>query len=263
MRVERILAPNPSIYTGPGTNTYLITDAGEALILDPGPVIPSHLEAILVALAGLTPVGVIATHTHPDHAPLSNALADELDVQVYGFEPGPEFEPDVRIADGESVSVGSTELVAVYTPGHTADHLCFLHGEMLFTGDHIMEGSTVIMEDAAAYLDSLYRVRDLGVGRLEPGHGAAIDDAGRTIDEYIEHRLMRERQIVDAVRAGAASIDDIIDAVYAEVPEALRPAAAHQMKVQLDKLTGDGVVMLGAEGFEVSPESRVERKTED
>jgi glyoxylase-like metal-dependent hydrolase (beta-lactamase superfamily II) len=245
MRVERILAPNPSIYTGSGTNTYLIIDRGEALILDAGPVIPSHLEAILLALAELTPVGVVATHTHPDHAPLSNPLAGRLDVPVYGFEPGPQFEPDVRIADGETVSLGATELVAVHTPGHTADHLCFLHGETLFTGDHIMEGSTVIMEDAAAYLDSLYRVRDLGVGYLEPGHGSAIDDAGRAIDEYIEHRLMRERQIVEAVRAGAASIDDIIDAVYAEIPEALRPAAAHQLKVQLEKLEGDGIVVTG------------------
>jgi hypothetical protein len=93
-------------------------------------------------------------------------------------------------------------------------------------------------------------VRDLGVGHLEPGHGAPIDDAGRTIDEYIEHRLMRERQIVEAIRAGAATIDDIIDAVYAEVPEALRPAAAHQMKVQLDKLAGDGLVVVAGDRFE-------------
>jgi glyoxylase-like metal-dependent hydrolase (beta-lactamase superfamily II) len=124
---------------------------------------------------------------------------------------------------------------------------------VLFTGDHIMEGSTVIMEDAAAYLDSLYRVRDLGVGHLEPGHGTPIDDAGRTVDEYIEHRLMRERQIVEAIRAGAATIDDIMDTVYAEVPEALRPAAAHQMRVQLDKLAGDGAVVETDSGFVSSP----------
>jgi glyoxylase-like metal-dependent hydrolase (beta-lactamase superfamily II) len=253
MRVERVLAPNPSLYTGPGTNTYLIIDGHEALILDPGPIIPSHLEAILLAVADLTPVGVVATHTHPDHAPLANPLAAEIDVPVYGFEPGPEFEPDVRIADGETVAVGSTELVAVHTPGHTADHQCFLHDELLFTGDHIMEGSTVIMEDAAAYLDSLYRVRYLGVEHLEPGHGAAIDDAGRTIAEYIEHRLMRERQIVAAVEAGAATINDIIDTVYAEISEALRPAAAHQLEVQLEKLVGDGLVVRSAEGSISSP----------
>ena len=248
MSVERILAPNPSIYTGPGTNTYLIEDSGEVLILDPGPVIRSHLAAILVAVADMAPVGVISTHTHPDHAPLANPLARELDVPVYGFDAGPDFEPDIRVADGDTVGVGSTGIIAVHTPGHTADHLCFVLADRLFTGDHIMQGSTVVMEDAGAYLDSLYRVRDLAVTRIEPGHGAAMDDAGRVIDDYIEHRLMRERQIVDAVRSGAATINDIIDVVYAAVPEALRPAAEHQLKVQLDKLIADGAVAVGERG---------------
>jgi glyoxylase-like metal-dependent hydrolase (beta-lactamase superfamily II) len=242
MRVERILAPNPSIYTGPGTNTYLIEDMGEVLILDPGPVIGSHFEAILVAVADLTPVGVVATHTHPDHAPMSNPLAAELDVPVYGYEPGPEFEPDVRVGDADTVPFGSAGLVAVHTPGHTADHLCFRLDEVLFTGDHIMDGSSVVMEDAAAYLDSLYLVRDLGVGRLEPGHGGAIDDAGQAIDDYIAHRLERERQITDAVRTGASTIDDLVDAVYADIPETLRRAAAYQVKVQLRKLVAEGAV---------------------
>ena len=251
MSVERILAPNPSIYTGPGTNTYLLEDSGFALILDPGPVIKSHREAILLAVADLTAVGVVATHTHPDHAPLSNPLARELDVPVYGYEAGPEFEPDIRIRDGEEVPYGETGITAVHTPGHTPDHLCFVRRDVLFTGDHIMGGSTVVMEDAAAYLDSLYRVRDLGVERIEPGHGEAMDDAGRVIEEYIEHRLMRESQIVDAVRSGASTIDDLVDVVYAEVPGALRPAAAHQIRVQLDKLVADGAVTEREERFTV------------
>ena len=112
-----------------------------------------------------------------------------------------------------------------------------------------MEGSTVIMEDAAAYLDSLYAVRELGVDRIEPGHGAALDDAGSVIDGYIEHRLLRERQIVDAVGAGAATIDDVVDSVYATIPEPLRPAASHQVRVQLDKLVGDGSVVVGDRGL--------------
>jgi glyoxylase-like metal-dependent hydrolase (beta-lactamase superfamily II) len=253
MRVERILAPNPSIYTGPGTNTYLIESVDEALILDPGPVIESHLDAILLAVADLTPVGVVATHTHPDHAPLANPLARELDVPVYGYERGFDFIPDIRVSDGEPIPVGMTELVAVHTPGHTPDHLCFQMDTVLFTGDHIMEGSTVVMEDAAAYLDSLYRVRDLGVEHIEPGHGAAMNDAGRVIDEYIEHRLARESQIVEAVRSGASTIDDIIDVVYAEVPEALRPAAVHQLNVQVEKLVGDGLVVVSEEGSVSSP----------
>jgi glyoxylase-like metal-dependent hydrolase (beta-lactamase superfamily II) len=250
MRVERILAPNPSIYTGPGTNTYLIEDDGEALVLDPGPIIPSHLDAILLAVAEVIPVGVVATHTHPDHAPLSNRLARRLDVPVFGFEPGPEFDPDIRVADGDVVAVGSAGMTAVHTPGHTPDHLCFVLGDRLFTGDHIMQGSTVVMEDAAAYLESLYRVRDLGVDHIEPGHGEAMDDAGRVIEQYIEHRLMRERQIVDAVRSGASTLDDIVDVVYAEIPEPLRPAAAYQLEVQLRKLVDEGQVAVTAEGIE-------------
>lgn len=242
MRVERILAPNPSIYTGTGTNTYVLEDDGEALILDPGPVIPAHRDAILVAVADLRPVAVVATHTHPDHAPLANPLAATLDVPVAGHAPGPDFRPDVRLDDGDEVRFGGSAIVAVHTPGHTADHLCFRLGGTLFTGDHIMQGSTVVMEDAAAYLDSLYKVRELAVTELEPGHGDAIDDAGAAIDRYIEHRLARERQIVDAVRSGAATIDELVDAVYAAVPAELRAAAAHQLGVQLDKLVGDGEV---------------------
>ncbi|MFB3049966.1 MAG: MBL fold metallo-hydrolase [Acidimicrobiia bacterium] len=249
MRIERILAPNPSIYTGPGTNTYLIEQAGEALILDPGPVNESHRQAIHLALTDHTPVGVVATHTHPDHAPLSNPLAAELEVQVFGFATGPEFKPDVFLADSDAVPVGDTGIVAVHTPGHTADHLCFVLDDVLFTGDHIMEGSTVIMEDAAAYLDSLYAVRELGVDRIEPGHGAALDGAGSVIDGYIEHRLLRERQIVDAVGAGAATVEDVVDSVYATIPEPLRPAASHQVRVQLDKLVGDGSVVVGDRGL--------------
>jgi glyoxylase-like metal-dependent hydrolase (beta-lactamase superfamily II) len=249
MRVERILAPNPSLYTGPGTNTYLIEDDGETLILDPGPVIPAHRDAILLAVADLHPVAVVATHTHPDHAPLCNPLARRLDIPVYGYAPGPAFEPDVRLDDGDEVDFGQSAIVAVHTPGHTADHLCFRLGETLFTGDHIMQGSTVVMEDAAAYLDSLYKVRELGVTRIEPGHGEAIDDAGSAIDEYIEHRLARERQIVDAVRSGASSIDEIVDVVYTEVPGALRPAAAHQLEVQLEKLIGEGEVEAADSGY--------------
>jgi len=248
MRVERVLAPNPSIYTGPGTNTYVIESVDEALILDPGPVIASHRDAILLAVAKLSPVGVIATHTHPDHAPLANPLAAELGVPVYGYERGPDFEPDIRVGDGDTIPVGMTELVAVHTPGHTPDHLCFQLNLLLFTGDHIMQGSTVVMEDAGAYLDSLYRVQDLHVEHIEPGHGAAMDDAGSVIDDYIEHRLAREAQIVAAVQAGASAIDTIIDAVYAEVPEELRPAAAHQLEVQLDKLVEDGLVTLSRAG---------------
>ena len=256
MTVVRVLAPNPGVYTGPGTNTYVISDRGEVVVLDPGPVIGSHLVAILEVVGDRTPVGVIATHTHPDHAPLANPLAQRLDVPVYGFEAGPEFTPDVRLADGAAVAVGGVELVAVHTPGHTRDHLCFRLGEVLFTGDHIMGGSTVVMEDAAAYLASLYRVRDLAVTRIEPGHGPAMDDAGAVIDGYIEHRREREAEILAAIRGGATTVGEVVDAVYSFVPPELRAAATHQVIVQLHKLYADGEV--GFPAGAVGPSTMVE-----
>ncbi|MEA3501809.1 MAG: MBL fold metallo-hydrolase, partial [Actinomycetota bacterium] len=154
------------------------------------------------------------------------------------------------------VRVGGAAIEAIYTPGHTADHLCFRLGDRLFTGDHIMGGSTVIMEDAAAYLESLYRVQELEVLRIEPGHGPSMDDAGTVIAGYIEHRLAREREILDAVGTGAASVADIVDAVYAFVPVDLRSAATHQVIVQLHKLYADDQVWFPA--GEVGPSTMVE-----
>jgi glyoxylase-like metal-dependent hydrolase (beta-lactamase superfamily II) len=240
--IRKVLAPNPSLYTGPGTNTYLISDGDEVVIVDPGPVIASHEVEIIASIEGKIPVAVIATHTHPDHAPMANPLGRRLGVPVYGYDAGPEFVPDIRLADGQEVSFGQKSLTAVHTPGHTPDHLCFRIGGTLLTGDHIMGGSTVVIDDATAYLDSLYRVADLGLERLEPGHGDAIDDAGSAISDYIEHRLERERQIVDAVNAGAGTIGEIVDVVYAGLPAGLRHAAVHQVAVQLEKLSGESVV---------------------
>ena len=246
MTLERVLAPNPGIYTGPGTNTYLVADGDDVAVLDPGPVIDSHLLAILDAIGGRTVVAVIATHTHPDHAPLSNQLGARLGVPVMGYGPGPEFEPDVRIEDGDEVRVGAHHLQAVHTPGHSADHLCFRLAERLFTGDHIMGGSTVVMEDASAYLESLYRVQDLEVTRIEPGHGDSMDDAEEVIAGYIEHRLAREQEIVDSVAAGARTVGEIVDVVYSSIPADLRAAATHQVIVQLNKLFADERVRFSA-----------------
>ena len=246
--IERVLAPNPGPFTGPGTNTYVIESGGEALILDPGPIIVPHLEAIRVALSGVTPVGVVVTHTHPDHAPAANGLGDELDVPVFGFAPGDGFVPSVTIEDGASVGFGDTALTAVHTPGHTSDHLCFLLGHSLFTGDHIMGGSTVIIEDAAAYMASLERVQALDPAHLYPGHGPELPDAREVVESYIAHRIERERQVLAAVGAGADTIGDIVDVVYGGLEQSLRDAATMQVHTQLVKLSNEGRVSLGAGG---------------
>jgi glyoxylase-like metal-dependent hydrolase (beta-lactamase superfamily II) len=247
-RIERVLAPNPGPFTGPGTNTYIIESAGSALVLDPGPVIIEHLRAIRTALNGLDPVAVVVTHTHPDHAPAANGLGRELDVPVLGFAPGSEFEPTDLLQDGAEVAVGQDRLVAVHTPGHTSDHLCFQLGSDLFTGDHIMGGSTVIIEDAAAYMRSLRKIAALEPDRLYPGHGPELADGGQVIADYIDHRVARERQILDALAGGARTIDEIVDAVYANLDPSLRLAATIQVHTQLIKLGNEGRVSLGAGG---------------
>lgn len=246
MKCRRVLAPNPGPYTGPGTNTYVIHDGAQAAVLDPGPIIESHFAAIERSLDDLVPVAVIVSHNHPDHAPLANPLAEKLGVPSHGFAPGPEFTPDVMVADGSSIAVGSGELIAVHTPGHTWDHLCFLAGSELYTGDHIMQGSTVIIEDAAAYFDSLDRVAALGAQRLRPGHGDAIEDAAAAVAEYIKHRRERERQIIAAVAAGAHTPAEITEAVYVGIPPELLPAAAAQVVVQLEKLISEDRLKLNS-----------------
>jgi glyoxylase-like metal-dependent hydrolase (beta-lactamase superfamily II) len=138
--VETVLAPNPGIYTGPGTNTNLVVDRGEVAVIDAGPEIGRHLLNVIDAVGDRQPVAVIATHAHSDHAPLSNPLARRFDVPVYGYRAGPDFEPDVRVVDADEIAVGGLSLEAVHTPGHAADHLCFRLDDRLFTGDHIMGG---------------------------------------------------------------------------------------------------------------------------
>lgn len=244
MKVERVLAPNPGPFTGPGTNTYVISSAGRAVVLDPGPVIDRHMAATEAVLTSLEPVAVLVTHTHPDHAPAANPMGERLGVAVLGYAPGPEFEPTRTLSDGDRLSIGDVEIAAVHTPGHTPDHLCYQIGDVMFTGDHIMGGSTVIIEDAGAYLGSLRRVLEMQPRHLYPGHGPELPDAAAAISTYIGHRLDRERQIVAAVAEGAGTADEIVAVVYAEVEPALRSAAAHQVRVQLNKLEADGRIVL-------------------
>lgn len=242
MEVTRVLAPNPSFFTGPGTNTYLIGSTAEVAILDPGPIIEEHRQAVVRAVGDREVVAVAVTHTHPDHAPLANPLAAQLGAPAVGYAPGPGFSPDVRLSDLEILQIGALQMTAIHTPGHTADHLCYVVDDVLFSGDHIMGGSTVVIEDAAAYLASLERLAGMGLRLCHPGHGPDLPDAEGTIEEYIAHRRMRERQILDAVESGAHTVDDIVDAVYAEVPPQLRSAAAMQVRTQLTKLIDEGRV---------------------
>ncbi len=240
MRIQRILANNPGPFTGPGTNTWLVDDSGEYIVIDPGPVDDLHRDRIVDHAEQLTPIGVLVTHTHIDHAPLANALARELGVPAYGHAPGPDFEPDLRLGEGSVLDIGQTRLVVVHTPGHSDDHLCFRLADVLFTGDHIMGGSSVMVEDMGSYLASLEKLHGTGLSRLNPGHGEEMDHPDQVIDWYLEHRRQRHEEILDAIRGGAGSVDEIVEVVYREVDRALYPLAARSVDAHLVLLFEEG-----------------------
>lgn len=247
MKIEVVLAPNPGPFTGPGTNTWVVTSHGESVIIDPGPVIESHIAAIRATVSSTEVRAVLVTHTHPDHALAANRLAEDLGVPAIGSAAGPEFRPDRLIADGEGVGFGGLEAVCVTTPGHTPDSVCFRVRDALFTGDHIMGGSTVVVEEMSDYLESLRKLHSTGLESLHPGHGPVIDAPDATIAEYISHRLEREGQILDAVGRGAGSVGEIVVDVYRDVDSALHPLAATSVAAHLEKLSFEGLVEIESE----------------
>lgn len=253
MPIEQIVAPNPGLMTGPGTNTWIAVSGGESVVIDPGPMIEKHMERVIGAIAGTIPIAVLITHTHPDHAPAANPLAALLGVPAMGRSDGPDFVADRRLADGDVVTFGDSHLAAVATPGHTLDSTCFRLGDELFTGDHIMGGSTVVVEDMAAYMASLELLVDVGLTRMYPGHGPVIDDPDRVVVDYVAHRRAREHAIAAAVDGGADSVEAIVETVYRDVDRALHPVAAVSVAAHLRKLIDEERVAARIlEGF-VSP----------
>jgi glyoxylase-like metal-dependent hydrolase (beta-lactamase superfamily II) len=256
--VRRLVAPNPGIMTGPGTNTYLVGQ-DEVAVIDPGPDIPTHLDAILEAAADRVR-WILVTHTHIDHSPLAASLKARTGATALGFGPAPElarpgldghdraFRPDRLMADDDRVGQGEFELAALHTPGHAANHLCFeLVGQgLLFSGDHVMQGSTVVISppdgDMADYLESLDKVRRRSPRRIAPGHGQVIEDPAAVLDGYLAHRLAREAAI-GAVLAGAGpdglSVEEVVAAVYTDVPDALHPIARYSVWAHLRKLAAE------------------------
>jgi len=248
VKVDLVLAPNPGPMTGPGTNTWVVGSGEHCVVIDPGPEIPEHLAAVHRAVGNRSAVVVAVTHGHPDHAPGAASLAALLGVATAGPVSGG-FRPDRVLADGDGVEFGTERLVAVATPGHTPDSMCFRIGEALFTGDHIMGGSTVMVENMTLYLESLRRVQRVGPAVIYPGHGPVVDDPTRVIAEYLAHRMERESQILAAVRAGATTVGDVVGRVYAAVDPALHPAAAVSVEAHLRKLAEEGLVRFSGGGW--------------
>ena len=244
---RRILAPNPGVFTGPGTNTYLV-GIDEIVVIDPGPADESHLDAI-VGCGGDRIRWIALTHTHADHSPGAEGLKERTGAELLAFGPRDGIKPDRRIADGEIIEATEFRLTAVHTPGHASNHLCYLLEEerMLFSGDHIMEGSTVVIRppdgDMAEYYASLEKVRKLRLRAIAPGHGRVIDDPAATIDWYLSHRIEREGQILAALQeAGSARIDDLVPVVYADVDAERQHIARHTVHAHLIKLAAEGRV---------------------
>ena len=209
--VRRIVAPNPSMMTGPGTNTYLLGNNAIAVI-DPGPASGEHIENILLKSTGSIR-WILATHTHPDHSPGVAPLAAKTGAEVLGImapdgqHQDSSFTPTRELRDGDVLETNEFRLEAVHTPGHASNHLCFRHEQLnwLFTGDHVIDGSTVVIDppdgDMKHYIESLQRCRNLGCDALAPGHGEVIDEPSQAIDWIIKHRLEREAKVIAAVTA--------------------------------------------------------------
>jgi glyoxylase-like metal-dependent hydrolase (beta-lactamase superfamily II) len=249
--VRRLVARNPGYMTGPGTNTYLLGNSPFGAI-DPGPEDPVHIQRILAETGGSLET-VLATHTHPDHSPAARTLSEKSGAIVLG-RPAPHdgrqdagFAPARVLADGDVVQVGDLRLRALHTPGHASNHLCFLlEGQgLLFTGDHLMQGSTVVIAppdgNMSHYLASLARLQREPVTRIAPGHGEVIEDAQAEIARLIAHRLKREAKVAERLKAaGRASVAGLVASVYDDVDPRLHPVAKSSLLAHLLKLEQDG-----------------------
>jgi glyoxylase-like metal-dependent hydrolase (beta-lactamase superfamily II) len=257
--VRRVVAPNPGPFTGPGTNTWLLGDGRVTIVIDPGPADDSHLAAVGAAL-GSSPVGaVLVTHSHADHLGLAERFAGQHHALVARW-PG--------LADGDVVRAGSLGVTALHTPGHAPDHLAFWLAEdrVLFTGDLVLgRGSSMVTYpegDVAAYLRSLERVAELRPRILFPGHWDPVMEGEARIAEYHEHRLARERQVVEELETrGPGTAPELTERVYAgelaafEGREQLLRAAEMTLRAHLRKLVEEGRVTERDERFALAVEA--------
>ncbi len=298
--VQRVIAENPSKFSYWGTGTYIVGDRDVAVI-DPGPLLDGHRDALAAALEGRTVRSILVTHCHADHSPLAAWLSAETGASTFAFgphaaavdewdigvlpddfgqssEPGPDaddvdalsgepkveestdtdFAPDVEVRTGDTVfDAGNARVRALHTPGHTSNHTCFAlsgtdAGRVLFTGDHVMGWSTTVVSppdgDMAAYMESLRVVAGRDDDVAIPTHGAPIRNPSRYVGQLFEHRVERERQVLDAVRRGLSSIPDIVTELYAAVAIELHRPACASVLGHIVKLVDDGRVEVASQG---------------
>jgi len=263
--ISRVLADNPGPFTFKGTGVYIVGGKSVAVI-DPGPDIPVHVEALKRALDGKRVSHILITHTHNDHSPAAKYVKEWSGAATYAFGPhgsgksddGPKLEeggdmafvPDVRVKDGDVIAGDGYTFECVYTPGHTSNHMCFglREEKALFTGDHVMGWSTTVVTppdgDMAAYMASLRKLLARDDAVLYPTHGAPVRDPKPFVQAYIDHRLQREAQIVSCLRDGVTAIPEMVARMYADTDKRLHPAAARSVLAHLIQMQQEGQVVV-------------------
>jgi len=259
--VRRLLAPNPSPFTFTGTQTYIV-GAGEVAVIDPGPDLGPHIDAILAATKSGRIAAIMCTHTHRDHSPASRPLAQTTGAPIIGCAPlaieddGPradaafdfDYAPDRVLADGEALEGEGWVLRALATPGHTSNHLCLaLEGTgQLFTGDHVMGWSTTVVSPPDGDMTDYMKSLDLLLGRddlaYHPAHGPAVENPRAHVRALIVHRRMREKQILALLEAGEGRIPAMVETMYREIDPRLHPAAGRSVLAHLVDLQRRGLV---------------------
>jgi glyoxylase-like metal-dependent hydrolase (beta-lactamase superfamily II) len=264
--IARVLAHNPSAFTYYGTQTYLV-GTNEVAVIDPGPDLPEHVEALERAIGGRPVTAIMCTHTHRDHSPASRPLAERTGAPIIGCAPlaletvGPradasfdgDYQADRILADGEAVEVDGGAITAVATPGHTSNHLCFAYGGALLTGDHVMGWSTTVVVppdgDMAEYMRSLEKLRKREDRTYYPAHGPAVTNPQQYVRHLTGHRMQREKQILTLVGEKPRPIPDIVANAYPGLDPRLVPAAGGSVFAHLLDLQRRGLVKREGEAW--------------
>ncbi len=258
--LRRVVAENPSKYTAWGTGTYLVGE-GDVAIVDPGPLLDAHVDALLAAVAGETVTHLLVTHTHADHSPAAAAVKELTGATTYGFGPHPPdarseseehgdvaFVPDVEVRHGDVIEGPGFEFECLHTPGHISNHICYAERRrgILFPGDHVMGWSTSVISPpdgrVADYLDGLRLLLARGEAPFFPTHGPPITDPAPHVQALLDHRLEREQQVVDLLSDGRRTVAELVAVMYADVRAELHEPAARSVGAHLVKLVDEGRV---------------------
>ena len=256
--IQKITAPNGGVFTGPGTNSYLI-GTEDITLVDPGPKIDAHLSNLL-KLGNNKIKRILVTHTHPDHSPGAKVLGDKLNVPLMGRLVAKDdsrqdrtFKPDQTLSHGDTIKTSEYTIEVIHTPGHASNHLCYLvpEEETMLTGDHIMNGSTVVIAhpdgSMREYLDSLALLKNYVFNRIAPGHGDFLGDPFAVVDWIIAHRLERESKVVTKLKLlSSCNSDTLVKEVYDDVDAKLHPIALWSLEAHLKKLADDQITAFDA-----------------